>query len=170
MTVAENSKQWTIKGWHVLAGMLVFFGTIFAVNGVFLVAALETHTGLVSAQPYRKGLDYNRRIAAQDEQHRLGWQHRLELDGKAGLVRLTLTDRHEQAVPGLRLTGFIGRPSTAQHDRRITMAEAPSTGVYEAQLDGLPAGNWLIQIEASKLTPEGPRIVYRLKERAWLKH
>ncbi len=170
MTVAENSKQWTIKGWHVLACILVFFGIIFAVNGIFLVAALETHTGLVSVQPYRKGLDYNQRIAAHDEQRRSGWKHRLQLDAKAGLVRLTFTDRHERAVSGLRLAGMIGRPSTAQHDRSIVLAETSSAGVYAAQLDALPAGNWLIQIEASKQTPEGPRIVYRLKERAWLKH
>ena len=65
---AVKTERGTIQGWHVLVGMIVFFGIIFAVNGVFLVSALNTHTGIVSQQPYRKGLDYNARIAADARQ------------------------------------------------------------------------------------------------------
>ena len=170
MTRADNSQPGTIVGWQVLVGVLVFFGVIFAVNGVFLVVALDTHSGLVSQQPYRKGLDYNRRIAADEKQRRRGWHHRLELDGKAGKLRLALKDRHQRAVSGLTLTGFIGRPSTVRHDRSIVLSETPSTGGYTAHLGSLSNGSWLIQLQASELTPEGSQIVYRLKERIWLNH
>ena len=53
-----------ITGRHVLIGMLVFFGVILGVNGMFLYSALSTYTGVVSDEPYRKGLNYNERIEA----------------------------------------------------------------------------------------------------------
>ncbi len=166
---STDTETWTITGWHVLAAVVLFFGTVFAVNGVFLYSALQTHTGIVSQQPYRKGLEYNQRIAADERQQQLGWTHRVGLDAAAGRVNVSLIDRHGRPVSGLEITGFIGRPSTVQHDVRLNFAETTRPGLYSAPVSGLEPGNWLAQLEVSRLKPKGPEIVYRLRKRLWLK-
>ena len=158
-----------IQGWHVLAGMLAFFGVIFAVNGFFLFSALKTHTGIVSKQPYRKGLDYNDRIVAEARQQQLGWSQTLELNTADGTVDLKLADRHDMAISGLSIIGYIGRPSTEQHDVALILSEASAPGTYRAKTGHLQAGNWLIQLEAQQQTAEGPETVYRMRKRLWLK-
>ena len=60
------SRADNLNGRHVLIGLLLFFGTIFAVNGYFMFVALSTYTGVVADEPYRKGLAYNARIAADE--------------------------------------------------------------------------------------------------------
>ena len=45
-----------LRGHHVLAGFLAFFGVVLAVNGAMIYSAISTHTGLVAIEPYRKGL------------------------------------------------------------------------------------------------------------------
>ncbi|MBU2531541.1 MAG: FixH family protein [Alphaproteobacteria bacterium] len=167
---AFKAERGTIQGWHVLAAMIAFFGVIFAVNGVFLVMALDTHTGIVSKQPYRKGLDYNRRIAADERQKELGWSGDVTIGAEGQSVQLVVTDRYGRPVPALAVTGFIGRPSTAQHDLEVVLREEPAPGTYVAALPTLPAGNWLVQFEARELKPSGDAdVVYRVRKRIWLK-
>ena len=167
---ANNTERGTIQGWHVLVGMIVFFGIIFAVNGIFLVSALNTHTGIVSKQPYRKGLDYNDRIAADARQQKLGWAHTVALDQKEGAARLVLTDKQGRPVSGLDVQGFLGRPSTDQHDTRLAMQETGAPGTYSAKIGALEPGNWLLQVEARETKSDGVEaVVYRLRKRLWLK-
>lgn len=168
MTVMKTERG-TIQGWHVFAGMIVFFGIIFAVNGVFLVSALKTHTGIVSQQPYRKGLDYNDRIAADVRQRRSGWSHAVHLDQKQGVVRLVLTDKQDRPVSGLLVQGFLGRPSTEQHDARFSMRETVTPGTYSVTVGKLEAGNWLLQLKAREAKLDRVAVVYRLRKRLWLK-
>jgi len=79
--MAASPEVQGLRGRHVLFAFLGFFGVIFAVNGVFLYAALSTHTGVVANEPYRKGLNYNQRIAAFQAQEQLGWA---EDDARSG--------------------------------------------------------------------------------------
>ena len=44
----------------MLWAFLAFFGTVFAVNGAMIYAAVSTYTGLVANEPYRKGLALQR--------------------------------------------------------------------------------------------------------------
>jgi len=166
---AAKTERGTIQGWHVLAGMIAFFGVIFAVNGVFLVSALTTHTGIVSKQPYRKGLDYNDRIAADVLQQKVGWTHAVNLDREQGTVRLVLADKQGRPVSGLDVQGFLGRPSTDQHDARLTWRETAQPGTYSAKVGKLALGNWLLQLEVRETTSDGAKIAYRLRKRLWLK-
>ncbi len=167
--IASKTERGTIQGWHVLAGMIVFFGIIFAVNGFFLMSALNTHTGIVSKQPYRKGLDYNDRIAADARQQKLGWTPAISLDQKQGIVRFVLTDKQGLPVPGLLVHGFIGRPSTERHDARFSMQETATPGTYSAKVGQLQSGNWLLQLEAREAKSDRVDVTYRLRKRLWLK-
>lgn len=157
-----------ITGRHVLWGMIAFFGVIFAVNGWFLYSALSTHTGVVAVEPYRKGLAYNDRIAADERQHALGWTSSVSLDVAAGKLDVALADRTGAPLGGLDLRGMIGRPSTVEHDAKLEFREA-APGRYEARLAGIEAGTWLLQLEAAHLTSAGEEILWRHRQRLWAK-
>jgi nitrogen fixation protein FixH len=154
-----------IDGRHVLAGLLTFFACVFAVNGYFIVRAVSTHTGVVSQEPYRKGLAYNDRIAADVRQTAFGWRETMTLTSEGRIV-LNLADREDKPVPGLRINAHVGRPSTVRHDRTVALSET-ADGQHTADIGSLDGGNWVVTIEAQRNGEREP--VFRLRRRLWLK-
>ena len=156
-----------LKGKHVLLAVLAFFGTIFIANGIFLYAALSTYTGVVAQEPYRKGLHYNQRIAAAERQEQLGWSTDVALRPDAGLL-LEVRDREGRPVSNLLISGVLGRPSTNQHDRSVTLSEV-EPGRYAVPVGSLSPGAWLVNLEAVWVGTGDKEPVYRLRKRLWLK-
>lgn len=165
-TLRVEASEWQLKGRHVLAVFVGFFAIIFAVNGYFLFAALSTYGGVVSQEPYRKGLAYNKRIAADVRQASLAWigDTTLTPDG-----RLELTVRHRDGTPisGLAISATIGRPATNRNDIVLALVES-SPGHYAGTGTTLAGGSWLVAIEA-RTDPRASDPDYRLRKRAWLK-
>lgn len=155
-----------LSGRQVLVMVLAFFATVFAVNGAMIYSALSTHTGLIANEPYRKGLHYNERIAADARQASLGWSDTIDVR-RDGHVTLALSHSDGRPVTGLRIEVVLGRPSTNRHDIKLGLAEA-APGRYEAQTAPLPEGSWLIAAEVrTDVRAEDP--VYRTRRRLWLK-
>ena len=154
-----------LEGRHVLAILLSFFGVVFAMNGYFLFSALSTHTGVVAIEPYRKGLAYNARIAADERQTEIGWRDTLAV-GRDGKIRVTLVDKSGAPVLGLVVTSVVGRPATARFDRAARLVEE-APGQYIANVSALADGSWLVSIEAGDAANAEP--VFRSRRRLWLK-
>ncbi len=165
MSVIQHARG--LKGRHVLWAFLGFFGTVFLANGIFLYAALSTYSGVVAQEPYRKGLDYNDRIAAGARQDELGWRTEATLTREQGLS-LVLRDKAGTPVSGLSFAGFLGRPSTNQRDLQVMLTEV-EPGRYTMAFDNLEPGAWLISLEAKWPATGASEPVYRLRERLWLK-
>jgi nitrogen fixation protein FixH len=156
-----------LKGHHVLLMLLAFFGVVFTVNGIFLASAIRSYSGIVSNEPYVKGLKYNDRIAAGERQQRLGWQHALTVDA-SGAISVSFADDGGRPVRGLKLAGNVGRPATNQLDRPLVLVET-KPGRYVANAGALGDGTWLVELAATS-GDFGPDPVYRLRRRVWLKH
>lgn len=154
-----------LQGRHVLMILLGFFGVVFAVNGFFLVSALSTHTGVVANEPYRKGLEYNDRIAAAERQASLGWRESLSVK-TSGAITLALHDANGAPIPNLGVTAVLGRPATARFDRRLALVESVP-GHYTATARALEGGSWIAGIEARTSTSD--ELVFQLRRRLWLK-
>src|SRR5690606_40142354 len=118
MMSAKRSEELT--GRHVLIGVLAFFGTVFLANGIFLYSALSTYTGVASDEPYRKGLHYNKRIAAAERQESLGWSADARLGPGEGLS-LVLRDRNGRPVSGLFVSD---RKSTRLNSSHVKISYA----------------------------------------------
>ena len=106
--------------------VLAFFASIFTVNGVMIYSALSTYTGLVANEPYRKGLHYNERIAADARQIRLGWTDTLDV-GRDGRVVLALADsggRAGRAASRSTPCSAVRRP-TAKTSRSRSVRRPP---------------------------------------------
>ncbi len=170
-TILPASKRdFELQGRHVLAGFIAFFAVVFAVNGVLLFKALATHSGIVANEPYRKGLAYNVRISADEQQAALGWKAEIALD-PTGQVSLMISDSSGRPVSGLRIAGSLGRPTTERHDLKVVFAE-PEPGRYLAVTKTIDPGAWLLVIEArtssSAATPSGDP-VFRQRRKLWLR-
>jgi nitrogen fixation protein FixH len=151
-----------LSGRHVLGTFLAFFAAVFVMNGALIYAAVRTNSGLVANEPYRKGLHYNERIAAEERQAQLGWAHTLEVKREGG-VALVLTDGARRPVTGLKVDMMLGRPATNREDMRIALRES-APGRYEARTTPLAAGSWLVALDARTGT-EDP--VFRIRRRLW---
>ena len=142
--------------------LLGFFAAVFVMNGALIYAAVTTNSGLVANEPYRKGLHYNERIAADERQAQLGWTDKLDVTQHGGIA-LVLTDGSGQPASGLTVEAVLGRPATNREDVRVALREV-GPGRYEAQTAPLAAGSWLIALEA-RADAEDP--IYRKRRRLW---
>lgn len=89
------ARPFQIKGAHVLASLLAFFGAVIAVDVGMAVQAYRTFPGEVSATPYEDGLQFNRTLARRNEERSLGWRAKVNAtvlgagsDLRSGRVRL----------------------------------------------------------------------------------
>jgi nitrogen fixation protein FixH len=155
-----------LRGAHVLAAMVGFFGIVLAVNGAMIYSAVSTHTGLVAIEPYRKGLHYNDRIVADERQQRLGWTASLDVRSN-GTVLLRLLEADDRPVRGLKVLASLGRPATSRHDIKLSLIETEA-GAYEAAAaPPLATGGWLFSFEVMR--GESTEPVFRGRRRIWLK-
>jgi nitrogen fixation protein FixH len=165
-TMKSPDTSGQLTGRHVLLITLAFFGIVFAVNAYFLYAALSTHTGIVANEPYRKGLAYNSRIAADERQSELHWADATTIAAD-GTVTVDLTGQSGSKPQGLVVTGIISRPATAGFDRPLRFTET-APGHYTSEAGAIESGNWLVTIEArSSASDKDP--AYRARRRLWLK-
>ncbi|MGI9384018.1 MAG: FixH family protein [Methyloligellaceae bacterium] len=157
-----------ITGRHVLLALIAFFGVMLAVNGIFFYYAVKTFNGVETTDAYRKGLDYDRRVSEAGAQAQRGWQGALDYDRRHKRLSLRLKDREGFAVPDLTVTAEIGRPATDRFDR-IMPLDHVGPGLYRGAAERLEPGQWIVAVEARRLRNGAPVVVYRMKERLWIK-
>lgn len=142
-----------------------FFGlflVVLAVNGTMIALAVSTFTGMETTSAYKKGIDYNRRLAAATEQEKLGWQASLEATAdKAGKVMLTfaLEDHMGAPITAADVRAHVDRPLQQGFEQFIAFDEI-SEGGYAVAVDLPLKGQWDIDLTANV---RGQR--YQLTER-----
>lgn len=137
-----------ITGAHVLIGLLLFFGVIFAVNAVMVTVALRTMPGTEVKSAYEASQRFNRELDAAEAQDQLGWQVDVTTARmRAGALAVELRDRSGAPLAGLEVLARIERPTDAKLDQRVKLF-AEGAGRYVAEFPALAAGQWLLTIEA----------------------
>ncbi len=154
MTDATEKPGFTIKGWHVLTGLILFFGIIIATDALFMVLAYRTFSGQVASNPYEAGLAYNATLERKARQDALGWTATLADAGDR--LEVTITDRDGRPVDGLKVTATLARPATVKGARALTLASV-APGAYGAPL--ALDGAWDVVVVAEG--PDGARFEAR---------
>lgn len=166
MSSSQRTSTRPLTGYHVLAALIGFFLIVFAVNAVMIYKAESTFGGLDTDNAYRKGLTYNDRIEAAEEQAKLGWQDKLDYVPETHRMRVSLTDKAGEPLPGLTVTATLQRPTTSQFDQKLPLA--PTGGaLYEASVAELEPGWWTVNISAHRGNEGGP--LYEARRRLWIK-
>ena len=139
---------------------------LIAVQAAFIVIAVSTHTGVVSQQPYRKGLNYGERIELADKQRQRGWHETTKFDELKNQLTFQIKNKTGAPVRYLTVSGLLSRPAHKNEDLRLRF-EKSGDGSYVAKLaDGL-AGAFVLDIKASQGTTE--TVVWRSRRRLWIK-
>lgn len=128
-----------IKGWHVLAGFVLMFGTIIAVNMTLAVNAVRTFPGLVVANSYVASQSFDADRAAQEA---LGWESKAWLEG--GRLHLKLSKDGRAIEPQIEEAVF-GRATHVAEDQQPEFAFDGSA--FVADVDA-PEGRWTLRLAA----------------------
>jgi nitrogen fixation protein FixH len=134
----------TVKGWHVAAGVVAFFAVVIGVDAAFLTLAYRTHPGQVAPRPYEAGLIYNAELERQRAQEALGW--RAAVEARPDGVMVLLQDRDGQPLSGLSVKATLLRPATEQGRSVLTLTET-APGQYTGDRAGL-SGVWDTRVDA----------------------
>lgn len=123
-------------GRFVLMCFVAFFSLIIIVNAIFIYSALTSHSGVVTKNPYEKGLAFNdtlKKASAQpDLDHKVSY-----LDG---VLRWELP-MHDSVV-----VARIVRPVRDGYDFDLVLPHV-GDGVYEAKLDLPMPGIWTANLK-----------------------
>jgi len=140
-----------IRGWHVLAAMLAFFGAIIAVNVAFAVIAVRSFPGEDVRRSYLQGLNYNQTLAERREQAALGWQAAaaLRADGDVAVLEIDLRARDGAPIDGAIIEGQLTWRSATRFDRALTFVPL-GDGRYVARVGDLRPGQWRLRAGATQ--------------------
>jgi nitrogen fixation protein FixH len=156
------ARGFILTGRHVLACLLLFFGTVFSVNFYMASAAIRTFSGLEADKPYQEGLRYDDEIARAREQARRGWSvdAMVRLKGDGAIVDVTQKDMSGLVTPGLAVTVLFTHPADRRRDVKVALSSVGS-GRYSG-VAPVGAGQWDVTIEASDATALQFRSVSRI--------
>ena len=143
---AETRKAFTFTGWHMLAIMLAFFGTIITVNFTMAYFATSTWSGLVVKNTYVASQEFNGKTAAIKEMLATGIAGDLSVDTKGMRYRLTLPNN--VPVVADSVLAHFKRPVGEHQDFELVLTPA-GDGLSLAETAVLP-GSWIVEIKATK--------------------
>ena len=152
----DTKKPFTFTGWHMLAIMLAFFGTIITVNFTMAYLATTSWSGLVVKNTYVASQQFNGKTAAIREMLATGIAGDLSVDGKGMRYRLTLPG--DTPVVADAVTAHFKRPVGVAQDFELQLTPA-GDGLYLAETTVLP-GSWIVEMQATK---DGKMIMHEAK-------
>lgn len=158
MTALSSSRPLT--GRTVLIWLVVFFGLIAAVNGIFIFFALESWPGLSQQDPYKAGIDYNRVLDDARTQKALGWRSGVDL-GSDGNLTVRIANAAGVPVSGLVVSATLKRPASAERDEAVNLARE-SDGTYRARVALPLAGAWSVEVSAIHADGRRYRMVHEI--------
>jgi nitrogen fixation protein FixH len=117
---------------------------VFAASTLGFVAfAMSRPVQLVSPDYYERSLQHDQRAAAAGRARALGARIRVELDGRAGVLAVTLPP---DASAGARGMITHNRPSDVHADRAVPLA-LNAAGRQHLPIAALAGGRWLVRID-----------------------
>ncbi len=141
-TTKSEESRFRFTGWHMLGVMMLFFGTIIAVNAVMAWSAISSWSGLVVQNTYVASQEFNGKVEKAKAFAASGFAGELTIaDGR---VRYRLHDAGGAPVAADEVTVTFKRPTDEREDFRLALV-ADGAGNYSAART-LPEGQWIADI------------------------
>lgn len=149
--MSQTAKDKELTGRHVLLMVIVFFGVLILINGIFIYQAVGTFRGEDVERSYRQGLDYNETLEARRAQTELGWQAQVERNDMVGQgdlrdIQIRLRDADGALIAFDRLDGRLRHPVDTALDIPIAFERSMSPRTRIA----VPSGRWVLIVTAHK--------------------
>lgn len=145
----------TSRPWHrypyVWMMILIPFSAV--IMGVIMITlAIESSSGLVVDDYYKKGKEINRVLARDEMAKSMGLEARLTLDTSTGKLLVKINSAEDATLADQLELKFL-HSTRAGKDQTRTLLQV-GENAYTARIDPLPAGRWNLQIstESWRLT------------------
>jgi nitrogen fixation protein FixH len=132
-------------GWHMLAIMIAFFGTIITVNVTMAYLANSSWSGMLSKNTYVASQDFNKNAARAREWAKAGFGGQLRLE--AGKVRYHLAGPAEVVASVDHVEAIFHRPVGDKQDFSIKLTR---DGEFFVANEVLPAGPWVVDLASMR--------------------
>ena len=146
MTMQSEKPSFVFTGWHMLAAMLLFFGTIITVNFTMAYLATSTWSGLVVKNTYIASQEFNGKAAGIRAMLSTGIKGTLEV--KDDSIRYGLAMPGDKPVLADKVTAHFKRPVGEHQDFAIEL-QPVAAGLYAASRPVQP-GHWIVEMIAVK--------------------
>ncbi|MDP9570761.1 UNVERIFIED_ORG: nitrogen fixation protein FixH [Agrobacterium larrymoorei] len=159
MTIERQEKPgFVFTGWHMLTIMVLFFGTVIAVNVTMAWNAVSSWSGLVVQNTYVASQQFNGKAEAAKARAASGIVGKLKLDGDTIAYEVTHPTQGPVATDAVTLN--FRRPVGEKQDFSLVL-EKQSVNGFVAHHQ-LALGDWIIEAVAVKdgkiIVHEGTRI------------
>lgn len=154
MNAVREEKIFT--GWHMLAILVAFFGTIITVNVTMAYLANSTWSGMLSSNTYVASQDFNKNAARAREWAKEGFKGTFA--SEAGMLRYRLAGPADQLATIDYVEAIFHRPVGEQQDFSIKLER---DGEFFAAKDVLAAGPWVVDLASMR----GDKVVFHQAER-----
>jgi len=132
--------------------ILGFFVLMTGVDAVFIVLSSSSYPGTVTANPYQKGMGYNKVLQQARQQDDLGWKiHSKVINGAANKIsyELTIKDKNNVPINDADITLQVVRPLDEKLDFSVQM-QAIKNGLYKAAIVLPKSGQWELRCKISQ--------------------
>ena len=141
--MSEAITKKPLNGWWVFAAFFLFFAVIVLVNSVFITMALKTNSGVVTEDPYRKGLRYNKTLELARSQPNVDSNFYFENNA----VRWAIRDEADHAIENAQITAKFTRPVKEGYDFNVQLHH-DGNGVYSVKPEFPVKGSWKVVLSA----------------------
>lgn len=143
--VKTQKSQKLLSGKRVFLYFLMFFVSIAIVDAFFVYSAISTHTGVVTENPYEKGLAYNKILEQAKQQENINVISTQVYEN--GKISMTLHDREGSAIENATVNAKIMQPIKNGKSKNVIL-EYSGDGLYTAVFQDEVAGHWRAYLEA----------------------
>lgn len=145
MTASTTARKTTIfTGWHMLAIMLAFFGTIISVNCLMAYYASSSWSGILAKNTYVASQEFNLKAAEARQWAHEGFRGTLTHD--ATTLRYRLEGPTDKIARLPSMLALFHRPVGEKQDFTLVLArDADGSFVATHQLG---AGQWIVDLAA----------------------
>lgn len=133
-----------LSGWWVFGAFATFFGVVILVNAVFITSALQSHSGLVIDDAYKKGLSYNTTL--QEAKNQPNWSSEVEFSN--GLLTWNLTDENAAVIEDAKVNARFFRPVKDGDDFNAEL-QYDGQGIYSLTPEFPVKGSWIVNLSAA---------------------
>jgi nitrogen fixation protein FixH len=150
---ASRAKTFVFTGWHMLAVMMLFFGTIISVNFYMAYNATRSWSGLVAQNTYIASQQFNGKAAEARILTASGVRGKILINGSA--IRYEISHPADGPVDASELTLKFKRPVGEHQDFELRLTPM-AKGVFTTS-DQLLPGQWIVDASAAR---NGKRILH----------
>jgi nitrogen fixation protein FixH len=131
------------NGKFILFCFLGFFGFVTMVDSLFVYMALKTNTGLVTQEPYEKGLAYNEVLDRAKEQPSL----RETASYQNSIFQWKVLSEQGTAIDDAQVFVKFIRPIQDGYDFSVKLTKQ-NDGIYRQKIDFPLPGLWVAKMSA----------------------